>query len=77
MLESFRGQPCEATIAAMLSELALEEPDLATLELVLGDTIDGLRRRMVKNEINSRKHELSKEEWLELLTRKTAKLPPE
>ena len=77
MLESFRGQPCEATIAAMLSELALEVPDLATLELVLGDTIDGLRRRMVKNEINSRKHELSKEEWLELLTRKTAKTLPE
>jgi len=77
MLETFRGQPCEAMIAAILSELALEEPDLATLELVLGDTIDGLRRRMVKNEINSRKHELSKEEWLEMLTRKTAKLPPE
>jgi DNA primase len=77
MLESFRGQPFETTIATMLSELALEEPDLATLEVVLDDTIEGLKRRMLKNEINSRKHELSKEEWLELLGRKAAKSLPE
>jgi DNA primase len=75
MLESFRGQPCEAIVARVLSELALEEPDLETLELVLNDAIERLRVRGVRNEIESRKKDLSAEEWRELLARKGARNP--
>jgi DNA primase len=75
MLESFRGQPCEAIVARVLSELALEEPDLATLEVVLNDAIERLRVRDVRNEIESRKKDLSAEEWRELLARKGARNP--
>ena len=73
MLETFRGQPCETIVAQVLSELTLEEPDLATLELVLTDAIERLRVRSVKSEIDARKKDLSPEEWRELLARKTAK----
>jgi DNA primase len=75
MLESFRGQPCESTIARVLSELTLEEPDIETLELVLNDAVEKLRVRGVRNEIESRKKDLSAEEWRELLARKGTKTP--
>ena len=74
MLESFRGQPCETIIAHVLSELALEEPDLATLEVVLNDAIEQLRVHSVRSEIESRKKDLTAEEWRELLARKTPKV---
>ena len=75
MLESFRGQDGETTVARVLSELALEEPDLETLELVLNDAVEKLRVRGVRNEIESRKKDLSAEEWRELLARKGARTP--
>jgi DNA primase len=75
MLESFRGQPCEAIVAQVLSDLALEEPDLATLEVVLSDAVEQLRVQSVRSEIESRKKDLSAEEWRELLVRKTSRIP--
>ncbi len=73
MLESFRGQPCETIVAQVLSDLALEEPDLTTLEVVLNDAIEQLRVHSVRSEIESRKKDLTAEEWRELLARKTPK----
>ncbi|MFY9329576.1 MAG: DNA primase [Georgfuchsia sp.] len=70
MLESFRGRPGETIIAQVLSELALEEPDPATMEVVLGDAVERLRVRGVRSEIESRKKELTPEEWRELLIKK-------
>ena len=70
MLESFRGRSCETIIAQVLAELALEEPDLATMEVVLGDSVERLRVRGVRSEIESRKKELTPEEWRELLIKK-------
>ena len=75
MLETFRGQACETVVAQALSELALEDPDLATLELVLTDAIERLRVRSVRNEIDARKKELSPEQWREILARKNSRRP--
>ncbi|MCK9284477.1 MAG: DNA primase [Rhodocyclaceae bacterium] len=74
LLEFFRGRPEETVIAAALAELAVEEPDMGMLEQVLNDVVERLRTLGVEREIESRKHELTAEEWRSLLAQKAAKI---
>ena len=77
LLELFRDQPCAAIIAQVLSEPVFDESDMSTLETLLNDAITHLREIHVRGEGNIRKHELSGEEWRELLARKAGKRPAE
>ena len=75
ILESFRGHHCEELIAQVLSEMTLEEPDMTTLEIVLGDALEQLRVQSLRSEIDARKKELSPEQWREILARKNSRRP--
>ena len=75
ILESFRGHHCEELIAQVLSEMTLEEPDMTTLEIVLGDALEQLRVQSLHSEIDARKKELSPEQWREILARKNSRRP--
>lgn len=70
LLEFFRDHPQESMIAALVGELSLSEPEPGALEAVLGDGIEKLRQARVSREISERKHELTPEEWRQLLSRK-------
>ena len=75
LLEFFRGTPHEALIAETAMGQA-DDPDFETLEAMLGDSIDGLRRQRIGREIAQRKNELSAEELRDLIARKHAPKPP-
>ena len=71
ILEHFRTLPEEDVIASAIKELADEEPDIATLEQVFEDSIGNLQRLNMEREIDARKHQLTADEWRQLLARKS------
>ncbi len=72
LLEHFRGHAQEALLASLVGELTQEDEDVSALEAVFADTVQRLRQDLLKRDIQARKHELTPEEWRELLARKVS-----
>lgn len=70
LLEFFRGHPQENLLAQLMGVMAREPLELSTLETVLNDAVEKIRMNHLRLEIDSRKSDLTPEEWLTLLAKK-------
>jgi DNA primase len=70
MIEFFRGTEFEELISTVAPHFAENKTDAETHEAIFNDSVSALRVQTLDKEMKARKHDLTPDEWRELLARK-------